>query len=101
MDSESKKSLDITRLVGLSSSLEVIGVVLGSMLEENMRQGYLLAYGDASEMLLQPVPLIFFGIAAIALFMNLFGSSIQNRISKRHTPTSSNESTRAKEVSGG
>ena len=61
------------------------------MLEKNMRQGYLLAYGDISKMLLQPVPLIFFGIAAVALIMNLFGSTIRNRIAMKTHPARSNQ----------
>lgn len=87
------------RLVGLSSALVVIGVVLGSMLEKNMRQGYLLAYGDISKMLLQPVPLIFFGIAAVALIMNLFGSTIRNRIAMKTHPARSNQNKKQKQNS--
>lgn len=61
------------RMVNLSSALLVIGVVLGAMLEETMRQGYLLAKGDLSEMLFQPLPMLFFGIALVALIFDFFG----------------------------
>lgn len=62
----------LMRLVGLSSALLVIGVVLGSMLEETFRQAYLLAQGDLGEMLLKPVPLLFFGIAIAGLVFDFY-----------------------------
>ena len=62
----------LMRLVGLSSALLVIGVVLGSMLEETFRQAYLLAQGDLGEMLLKPVPLLFFGIAIAGLVFDVY-----------------------------
>lgn len=63
----------LMRMVNLSSALLVIGVVLGAMLEETMRQGYLLAKGSWSDMLFQPLPLLFFGIAIAALIFDFIG----------------------------
>ena len=63
----------LMRMVNLSSALLVIGVVLGAMLEETMRQGYLLAKGSWTDMLIQPMPLLFFGIALAALVFDFFG----------------------------
>lgn len=59
----------LLRLVNISPALVVIGAVLGTMLERNLRQAWILANGDLAAMVLHPMVIVFLmiGIAAVAL----------------------------------
>ncbi|QVQ53724.1 tripartite tricarboxylate transporter permease [Spiractinospora alimapuensis] len=59
----------VMRLVGMSPTLFVIALVLGSMMERNFRRGLLLHNGELGSMLVDPLTLTFLvlGVAIVAL----------------------------------
>lgn len=62
------------KLVGMSTALIVLGLVLGEILERNLRQAYLLAEGDVGAMLLQPLTMLFLGIAVLSIVFEVVAS---------------------------
>lgn len=61
----------LMRMVNMSPALLVIGVVLGTMLERNLRQGWVLANGSITDMLFQPLVLVFLAIGVLAVVLDL------------------------------
>jgi TctA family transporter len=72
------------RLDGLGSAL-VLGLILGPMLEENLRRSLLISEGDPSIFVTRPVSLLFL-LAAVALVVFF---SFSNFKKKRHAATGS------------
>lgn len=84
------------RMVGLSSALVVIGIVLGEMLEQTLRQAILLAKGSVADMLLHPLPMTFLGIAVAAVFFDLFvGKRVRRRLAAEEESATENREDQA------
>lgn len=74
------------RLAGVSPPLVVIGMILGDLLETNLRQAYLLANGNVADMLLKPLTVIFVVVGLAIVAFDLVQSRRSRPLGAVHVP---------------